>query len=95
MSKRITVPVELCGFGDPKLNPVCCSETCQLRSECSNHSTAGDFRSESGFAPNLLRERDGSWTCTQEETSCLGALIWCRNRQRYEPYDLYDESQFV
>jgi hypothetical protein len=31
----------------------CLSETCSYRKECANHATAGDYRSEDGFAPDL------------------------------------------
>lgn len=35
---------------------ICLSETCPFRSECANHTTAGDFREEGGFTPELFEE---------------------------------------
>lgn len=31
----------------------CVSQTCPFRKECGQHETAGDFRAESGFAPEI------------------------------------------
>lgn len=31
----------------------CLSATCQFRKTCANHESAGDFRVEDGFKPNL------------------------------------------
>lgn len=33
----------------------CTSETCLFRFECAQHRTAGDYRSEDGFSPEIHR----------------------------------------
>jgi len=89
--KRVAVPIKL--VGHYKRTPDCLSENCPQRQECASHTTASDFRTESGFTPSLYREHDGTWTCGQEETLHIGALIWSNRRKRYESYDLYDDDQ--
>jgi hypothetical protein len=32
---------------------ICLEETCLYRKNCANHVSAGDFRSEDGFTPEL------------------------------------------
>lgn len=36
----------------------CLEETCPFLRECANHTTAGDFRSEDGFSPELFEENN-------------------------------------
>lgn len=33
---------------------ICKDKTCSYKRECANHDTAGDFRSDSGFTPQLF-----------------------------------------
>jgi hypothetical protein len=40
----------------------CLEENCPWNRECSNHETAGDFRSEDGFTP-ILALRNGEVHC--------------------------------
>ena len=88
---RKKVKVTMCGFGR-NLNPIC-EESCYHQSECANHTTAGDFRSEGGFTPNLLLGDDGSWTCDKQETNSIGMLAWSRHQKRYMPCSgPYDEA---
>lgn len=52
-----------------------CRSECPLDRECANHTTAGDFRSEDGFTPNL-KKVNGVWMCSQKETKKRGFLHW-------------------
>jgi hypothetical protein len=45
----------------------CTSGICSFRRECAQHISAGDFRSEDGFAPILHREIDGVYCQTMNE----------------------------
>jgi hypothetical protein len=40
----------------------CLSKDCAFRKECANHETAGDYRSEDGFTPDLY-EKNGGYFC--------------------------------
>lgn len=40
----------------------CNSPSCSFRRECANHRTAGDFRTEDGFTPEMT-ERNGEYFC--------------------------------
>ena len=40
----------------------CLSENCVFKRECANHTTAGEFRSEDGFTPELY-EKHGEYFC--------------------------------
>lgn len=40
----------------------CLEDSCPFKGECANHETAGDFRSEDGFTPELSVV-DGQWSC--------------------------------
>ena len=42
---------------------ICLSSDCRFKSECANHTTAGDFRTESGFTPKLFERNPGVWAC--------------------------------
>lgn len=41
--------------------PNCISLFCPLRKKCTNHETAGDFRTEFGISPNLAVINNGVW----------------------------------
>ena len=41
---------------------ICLEETCLYRKNCANHVSAGDFRSEDGFTPEL-NLRQGNVHC--------------------------------
>lgn len=49
----------------------CLSETCKFKRECANHRTAGDFRSEDGFSPELV-SKDGEIFCITQEHEADG-----------------------
>jgi hypothetical protein len=34
----------------------CLEDSCPFKRQCANHTTAGDYRSEGGFTPELYRE---------------------------------------
>lgn len=38
---------------------ICQTKDCLFNRECANHETAGDFRSEGGFTPQVTRCCDG------------------------------------
>lgn len=38
---------------DPNFPMVCISNICKFSRECANHTTAGDFRTEDGFTPEI------------------------------------------
>jgi len=40
----------------------CLSDSCAFKRECANHKTAGEFRSEGGFTPELY-EKHGEYFC--------------------------------
>lgn len=42
-------PITIDGWG------CCLSETCSMRRECAQHTTAGDFRTDDGIAPMLVK----------------------------------------
>lgn len=42
---------------------LCHSNTCRFKSECANHTTAGDFRTKGGFTPELFRRFADHWAC--------------------------------
>ena len=40
-----------------KAGGICCNQdSCPFKSDCANHRTAGDYRSESGFTPEIFEE---------------------------------------
>lgn len=41
----------------------CKSEECAYRGECSSHETAGQFRGEGGFTPEVELLSDGTFVC--------------------------------
>lgn len=70
--KRATIPVEIeeSSYG----TPICVSKNCPEKKSCANHTTAGDFREEDGFTPNL-HLIGGKWLCEQKPTQAHGILI--------------------
>jgi len=44
----------------------CLDEGCIFKRECANHMTAGDFRSEDGFTPQL-EEKNGEYFCATKD----------------------------
>jgi hypothetical protein len=37
----------------------CCEENCPFNRECSTHFSAGDFRTEDGFKPLIIKKAEG------------------------------------
>lgn len=55
--------------------PVCSGGKCSYTKECANHRSAGDFRTEDGSTPDLLRT-NSSWKCSkQPEQTGRGAVL--------------------
>jgi hypothetical protein len=58
---------------------ICESESCAFNRECANHATAGQFREEGGFSPEL-HEENGEFFCFTQgeevdpEVSRIGAF---------------------
>lgn len=74
MSNRKSVPIVLIKYEHAGTAfPECQSEFCALKSECANHTTAGDFRLEDGFTPPLLKGGD-EWTCEQTYGNSTGPM---------------------
>jgi hypothetical protein len=53
----------------------CLDEKCRYRKECANHRTAGDFRCEGGFTPDLFEENN---------------VFFCRTKT-LKPDDTYED----
>lgn len=54
----------------------CTTDKCFFRRECAQHKSAGDFRSESGFAPEInFNSSQSSWECltADEKPKICGA----------------------
>jgi hypothetical protein len=47
-----------------------CKENCQFSSECANHTTAGEFRSDDGFTPELSINQD-TITCQTKHRNIM------------------------
>ena len=45
---------------------ICLEETCLYRKNCANHISAGDFRSEDGFTPELNLRRGNVYCKTTD-----------------------------
>ena len=41
----------------------CMSESCRYKSDCAQHKSAGDFRSEIGSVPNVYTDSDYHFWC--------------------------------
>ncbi len=63
------------------------TEQCSLIRECSNHYTAGDYRSESGFTPAL--DLDGN---CKGATDSEGALV-INNGQLVRYREIYNDER--
>lgn len=44
----------------------CTVEHCVFKFECANHKTAGDYRNEDGFTPDITEE-DGQFLCATKD----------------------------
>lgn len=88
--KRLPVLIEMVGMN--KENPLCHEPECGNKHDCANHSSAGQFREESGFTPDLERVYD-TWTCTQEATDKSGMLVWSESQGEFVSYDIYDVNE--
>tara|TARA_Y100000310_G_scaffold339480_1_gene432255 strand:- start:3338 stop:3613 length:276 start_codon:yes stop_codon:yes gene_type:complete len=71
--KIVRISVDMCGLSQGA--PICCSKHCPERRECANHESAGMYREESGFSPNLSWE-DDVWMCDQKATNVRGMLYF-------------------
>lgn len=59
---------------------LCHSKTCRFKFECANHTTAGDFRTEGGFTPELFERTPEVWAChTIDAEADYNEPAWCRN----------------
>lgn len=66
----------------------CKSEDCVYRGKCAQHETAGQFRSEDGFTPELTRKGEEVFCDSKDKNPCdgyypenidslsVGALLW-------------------
>lgn len=70
---RVKVPMERLNDRDD-LVLQCNSEDCRFKQSCANHRSAGDFRTEDGFTPDVIKEGD-DYLCTQMVTGNAGALL--------------------
>lgn len=50
----------------------CCDEECKYRKECAQHETAGFFRTEDGFTPELLIIGNLCYCDTKDRASLKG-----------------------
>lgn len=67
---RDTVAVKIYGQ-----YPACLDTECKHKKECANHTSAGDYRSEDGDTPNLVKTANG-WLCSREPADKgLGAIL--------------------
>ena len=56
----------------------CLSNDCKFQKSCANHRSAGDYRSEDGFQPDVIAKEGVVYCLTYE----LPALIENRPRKR-------------
>jgi hypothetical protein len=55
--------------------PACLDMECKHRGECANHTSAGDYRTEDGDTPGLVKTTTG-WQCNREPADeGLGAVL--------------------
>ena len=52
--------------------PICESDDCALWQLCSQHITAGDYRSDYGMTPDIFKDDNGIIKCTQTKTDGQG-----------------------
>ena len=54
----------------------CCEDDCHHQKTCTNHKSAGDFRSEDGLVPDLEQISPGLWICSQNpQRTFQGAVL--------------------
>lgn len=58
--RTVLIPILV---GDRVVGLNCDSETCSHRSDCAQHTTAGDHRSEGGPTPDVVQESNGEYVC--------------------------------
>ena len=80
----LKVPVKI-DFIESTHHPICEDTTCDVWQRCAQHGSAGQFREESGFTPDLALTR-GGWACTKQETDIGGMLIWSKSKGKYIQY---------
>ena len=55
-----------------------CELNCWLSSQCANHDSAGDFRTEDGMTPDMIKV-DGNYYCAKtedHESQTIGMIYW-------------------
>jgi len=52
-----------------------CQATCPYSSECANHVTAGDFRTEGGDTPDLTKIEEDWWCSKAPKANGAGAVL--------------------
>lgn len=60
---NIKINFELIGLINKVIN--CKEKNCKFFQSCANHETAGDFRMEDGFSPELFLYQDGIYCSTK------------------------------
>lgn len=82
----MTIHEKLELIGETKSFPLCHSKECGLRSECANHATAGDFRTEDGETPNLFMDAERNIFCDRTtDGGAQGAMLLVNgNLNRYD-----------
>lgn len=68
--KKVTIKI----VGELGVFPECQESDCSLKRQCANHCTAGDFRSEDGWKPDL-QKIDGEWFCNGAFVNDFGAVL--------------------
>ncbi len=64
----------------------CNSISCPNKLDCAQHYTAGDFRSESGRTPNVIKI-DDSYVCDGTMSDSLGMLVFKQGQLVMWSYD--------
>ena len=93
MTLRLPVVVD---FIKSTHHPICEDMSCDVWQKCAQHGSAGQFREESGFTPDLVLLKSG-WGCTKQETDRSGMLVWrggkyVQYRGPYEDWAEVDEN---
>lgn len=76
MTLRVPVKID---YIESTHHPICEDDTCGFTTKCAQHGSAGQYREESGFTPDLSLTR-GGWVCTKQETDRSGMLIWMNGK---------------
>lgn len=76
---------------DDSKTPICIEQGCPFWNKCAQHETAGDYRSEGGFTPDLYH-KNGEWVCKMVPTTSSGMLVWCDKHNKLSPlwFDIYE-----